>query len=112
MPIKSRLSAQERGYTSRWARYSRRFRKNHPLCADCFKRGIVKVGGHVDHVVPVSGPDDPLFWEPTNHQNLCETCHSVKTARQDGGFGHKTSGKPVGDCDVDGVPVDERHHWR
>ena len=106
-----RLSANERGYTARWARYSRQYRKENPLCAGCYRRGIIKVGGHVDHVIPVSGPDDPLFWEPTNHQGLCIECHSRKTALEDGGFGHEKNNKPTSDCGVDGVPVDARHWW-
>ncbi len=37
----------------------------------------------VDHIVPVTGPDDPRFWAPANHQSLCHDCHSAKTARGD-----------------------------
>lgn len=106
-----RESAQDRGYTSRWARYSRQYRKANPLCVDCHKRGIIKIASHVDHITPVSGPEDPLFWEPTNHQGLCAACHSRKTAREDGGFGNTKNNKPSGDCGVDGIPVDKRHHW-
>jgi 5-methylcytosine-specific restriction protein A len=106
-----RLSSQERGYTSRWAAYSRRYRKQHPLCVDCKNRGIIKLANHVDHIKPVSGPDDPLFWDGDNHQALCTPCHSRKTAREDGGFGNTKSNKPVGDCGIDGVPVDPRHPW-
>lgn len=40
----------------------------------------------VDHIVAVNGPADPLFWDRKNHQGLCESCHSYKTATQDGGF--------------------------
>jgi 5-methylcytosine-specific restriction protein A len=42
----------------------------------------------VDHIVPHKG-DMRLFWDPRNHQGLCERCHNSKTAREDGGFGHK-----------------------
>lgn len=30
-----------------------------------------------------------LFWNSGNWQGLCSTCHSTKTAREDGGFGNK-----------------------
>lgn len=33
----------------------------------------------VDHIIPVTGPDDPLFWEESNHQPLTHECHSRKT---------------------------------
>ena len=40
----------------------------------------------VDHIIPVSGPADPLFWEEWNHQALSKRQHSEKTATHDGGF--------------------------
>lgn len=77
-----RGSSHQRGYTHRWAKYSRHYRDQHPLCAHC-KEGNRRVPAeHVDHIVPVSGPDDPRFWDPTNHQGLCAACHNVKTAKE------------------------------
>ncbi|MFR3634507.1 MAG: HNH endonuclease [Sutterella sp.] len=32
--------------------------------------------------------DMALFWDQSNWQPLCHTCHSKKTAREDGGFGN------------------------
>ena len=89
---KARGSAASRGYDSRWATYSKAYRKANPLCVDCLARGIltsVERGGHVDHIKAVSGPDDELFWEPSNHASRCQPCHSSKTAREDGGFGNQ-----------------------
>lgn len=40
----------------------------------------------VDHIVPVAGPADPLFWAEWNHQALSKSQHSEKTATEDGGF--------------------------
>jgi 5-methylcytosine-specific restriction enzyme A len=39
---------------------------------------------HVDHILAKAkgGTDDPA-----NLQLLCQTCHSVKTVQEDGGFG-------------------------
>lgn len=86
---KQRGSRHERGYTSKWSRYSVLYRQSNPICVMCEKRGIIKVANCVDHIVPVTGSDDPLFWEPTNHQSLCTACHSRKTAAEDGGFGNR-----------------------
>lgn len=86
-----RGTAAQRGYDARWTWYSRQYRKENPLCVDCLARGIltsVEHGGHVDHIKAVSGSDDPLFWEPSNHASRCHSCHSAKTAREDGAFGN------------------------
>ena len=43
----------------------------------------------VDHIIPVEGPLDPLFWDETNWQSLCHPHHSRKTNAEDGGFGRR-----------------------
>jgi 5-methylcytosine-specific restriction protein A len=86
---KDRGTATHRGYDARWAEYSRLYRMEHPLCVNCGKQGRVAASHCVDHIVPVSGPDDPLFWEPSNHEALCTPCHSIKTAAEDGAFGNR-----------------------
>lgn len=83
-----RGSATSRGYNYRWSQYSKSYREANPLCVKCLEKGILKVNNCVDHIIPVTGPDDPLFWEPSNHQGLCTACHSEKTAKEDGGFGN------------------------
>ena len=88
----SRGTATQRGYSARWAEYSRLYRIEHPLCVMCKAQGRVTASEHVDHIKPVTGPDDPLFWEPSNHQALCQSCHSIKTAREDGAFGNQRKG--------------------
>ena len=88
----TRGTAAQRGYDARWQKYSVWYRQRNPLCVHCLAEGrltSVEHGGHVDHITPVTGPDDPLFWDPTNHQSLCTSCHSVKTASEDGGFGNR-----------------------
>jgi len=84
-----RGTAAQRGYDSRWNVYSRSYRKRNPLCVECLKKGDTVPSKHTDHIIPVSGPDDPLFWDPNNHQALCHSCHSRKTAKEDGGFGNR-----------------------
>ena len=78
-----RGTAAQRGYGSRWARYARLFKRANPLCRACLLRGRVTPVEVVDHIAPVTGPDDPRFWDPENHQPLCERCHNIKRATED-----------------------------
>lgn len=41
----------------------------------------------VDHKIPHKG-DMKLFWDESNWQPLCIRCNSVKSAREEGGFGN------------------------
>lgn len=84
---RTRGTAASRGYSSRWRRYRRVFLVQHPLCVECLKQGRTTEATEVDHIVPHKG-DKQLFWRHSNHQALCKPCHSAKTAKEDGGFGH------------------------
>lgn len=83
-----RESSTQRGYTWRWRRYSKRYLQEHPWCKHCETDPLDMYAREVDHTVPVSGPDDPRFWDPTNHQGLCSPHHKRKTVLEDGGFGN------------------------
>nr|WP_197408087.1 MULTISPECIES: HNH endonuclease signature motif containing protein [unclassified Guyparkeria] len=50
---------------------------------DCEKRGRVTPASVVDHIDGNAHNN-----EPGNLAALCASCHSRKTARQDGGFGN------------------------
>lgn len=52
----------------------------------CQRAGRVTVGYALDHIVPHEG-NRALLFDRLNVQYLCRTCHSVKTAKEDGGFG-------------------------
>ena len=54
----------------------------------CATPGCVSRATDCDHIIPHRG-DWALFIEPRNHQALCHSCHSRKTAREDGGFGNR-----------------------
>lgn len=54
----------------------------------CMAENCNKPAADVDHKIPVSGPDDPRFYDMNELQALCHCCHSSKTCRKDGGFGH------------------------
>jgi 5-methylcytosine-specific restriction protein A len=84
-----RGTSTERGYDGRWAKYRIGYLKEHPLCVECEKNGKYVPAKDIDHIIPVNGQDDPLFWEPTNHQGLCHRHHGEKTARENGAFGNK-----------------------
>ncbi|QNM94911.1 HNH endonuclease [Chitinimonas koreensis] len=58
-----------------------------PLCQGCLDSGAVVPATHVDHIKPVA--DGGSFDDPANHQSLCQSCHSRKTAAADGGFGNR-----------------------
>lgn len=82
-----RGSRIERGYDNNWLKLSRWHKKNNPLCVICLRDGILSPTEEVDHIIPFKGIDDPLRLDETNLQSLCKSCHSKKTATEDGGFG-------------------------
>jgi 5-methylcytosine-specific restriction protein A len=96
-----RPSAAARGYDGKWAAYSKARLRRYPTCEGLRLEpdGPVLVNTHpgrlaeakvTDHILPHKG-DDTLKWAPWNHQSGCKTCHDVKTARHDGGFGRAGS---------------------
>ncbi|MCL7744359.1 HNH endonuclease [Guyparkeria hydrothermalis] len=67
----------------RWRKIRAAFLREHPLCQECEKSGLVTPAKVVDHVDGNSHNNSP-----DNFAALCASCHSRKTARQDGGFGN------------------------
>lgn len=80
-----RGSSTERGYGWKWRVYAKGYLQRQPLCVACARDGITTAAQCVDHIEPHKG-DPMLFWEPANHQGLCNPCHSRKTVMEDGGF--------------------------
>jgi 5-methylcytosine-specific restriction protein A len=77
-----RGSAHERGYTSKWQRYSQWFlRQPDNVFCKLQLPGCTNLAQCVDHIQPPSNPDDLLFWRPENHQAACIHCNSVKGRR-------------------------------
>ena len=72
-----RGSSTKRGYGGGWRRYRKWYLSQtaNIFCAT----GCGQPSTDVDHIRPVRGASDPLFWERSNHQALCHTCHSRKT---------------------------------
>lgn len=87
----TRANATERGYaTPEWRRARAQYLARHPLCIDPFKRhgNLPPAATTVDHIIPKQ-PSDLAFWDEDNWQPLCTSCHSTKTTKQDGGYGHR-----------------------
>ena len=87
-----RGNASARGYGSLWRRAREAFLSTHPLCATCESAGYVMPATEVDHIIPHRG-DWKLFWNASNWQPLCKSCHSRKTAREDSAFSRPGGGK-------------------
>jgi 5-methylcytosine-specific restriction enzyme A len=73
-----RGNAHQRGYDRQWARFRLEFLGRNPLCLHCKREGIIAPANQVDHIVPHRG-DKNLFWDQSNMQPLCHSCHSRKT---------------------------------
>ena len=84
-----RGSSTERGYGARHRAIREIVRREEPLCRECLKTGLLTPSNEMDHI-------DGDAWNTTrdNLEMLCASCHSRKTIREQGGFGHK---KPTRD---------------
>lgn len=90
----NRKSASQRGYTSRWSQSAKGYLAKHPWCVVCQNRdGTLVPATVVDHIIPHKGNRE-LFWDRSNWQGLCVSCHSRKTVLEDGGFGRKVKSNP------------------
>lgn len=82
-----RGTSTQRGYGYAWRKKRAAFLQKHPWCCDLF--GIHGEGNvpatQVDHKLPkrLGGKDDE-----ENLEGFCDSCHSRKTATDDGGFGN------------------------
>ncbi len=72
--------------SQRWREARARFISAHHRC-DCGAPAR-----YVDHVRPwrsfPSDQQEAAFWDEANWAGKCGPCHSRKTSREDGGFGH------------------------
>lgn len=83
----ARPNANSRGYCSKaWRRFRAVQLARSPLCVRCLAAGTLAHANEVDHIRPVTGPEDPTFYDFTAVQSLCARCHSRKTAVEDSTF--------------------------
>ena len=78
-----------RGYDYRWQKIRLMYLRAHPICEDPFeihKRAgeLAVAASDVDHITPLQAGGTHA---EENLQALCKSCHSKKTALQDGGWG-------------------------
>lgn len=93
-------------WSPEWRKARADYIRRHPTCE---LPGCGKTTKHVDHKVPRARGGAPL--DPRNFMALCHSHHSEKTARQDGGFGHRAGSGGFRGCDARGQPVDPSHPW-
>jgi len=74
----ARENAAARGYDAKWRRARARFLRDNPLCCKCMRNGRFTPATVVDHIKPHRG-DMVLFWDRSNWQPLCKSCHDEKT---------------------------------
>lgn len=77
-----------------WAKYSRQYLKEHPLCVYCRRRGKATPSRVTDHIRPAKRHPE-LFWDPANHQALCTTCHVRDKQREELGFVDRLKGGTI-----------------
>lgn len=109
---KKRPTAAQRGYDARWIRESKQYLAKHPYCVHHLEMGRMVKSNVVDHKVPHKG-DHKLFWDRSNWQALCFSCHNCKTALNDGG-GYNREVRADGvmrGTKMTGEPADPNHHW-
>ena len=76
-PGYDRVRSADPYHTSRWTKLSRAFRAEHPLCACCNGKGIIKAATCVDHIIPWPICGD-RFFDRSNLQSLCDECNHLK----------------------------------
>ncbi len=81
---RKRGTANQRGYTYRWGKYSKWFLRQpgNQVCKLRLDKRCRLIAECVDHIVPPNGPNDPLFWDTKNHQASCLICNSIKGKRE------------------------------
>ncbi len=70
--------------TARWKKLRRMVLRRDPICVLCNLNGFVVPSRHADHVLALEAGGTN---EMKNLRGLCPSCHSRKTALEDGGFG-------------------------
>jgi 5-methylcytosine-specific restriction enzyme A len=83
----SKRSPQSEAYhrwygLQRWRRLQKHQKAKQPLCERCLKRGLTRAATECHHKVPHKG-DPALFWDPTNLESICKSCHDRDAQREE-----------------------------
>ena len=78
----NRGTAHQRGYTYKWAQYSKRFlsKPENTFCKLQLE-GCNNIAQCVDNIIAVNGANDPNFWHEDNDQPACLHCNTIKGKR-------------------------------
>ena len=60
---------------------SKSFLAANMYCVACEAEGVNRGATVTDHIIPHKG-DERLFWDSTNWQPMCGSCHSRKSMRE------------------------------
>lgn len=104
-----RGTAAQRGYDAAWRKVRLAVLRDEPLCRMCKEAGRITPAVDVDHIIAIADRPD-LRLDPSNLRPLCKSCHSSRTAR-DQGFNRGKRSKGQRGCDAHGMPLDPEHHW-
>ena len=88
---KQRGTSTQRGYGANWRKLRKMVLARDPLCKDPIgvhmKHDEVVASNEVDHIIPLSQGG---INEMDNLRGLCRSCHSRKTAVEDGRWGGRS----------------------
>ncbi len=73
--------------SKRWREFRITYLRANPLCRNW--KECKNFATEIDHIKRVHKESDEHFYDLNNLQPLCKSCHSRKTAHEDGAFGHK-----------------------
>lgn len=76
-------SARDRGYDARWDALSAEYRRKHPFCEECERRGRIKLCDVVDHIIPAADMPNRRL-DPENLASLCHDHHNGIKRRLEG----------------------------
>lgn len=77
-----RPNKESRYHTTRWRKARILQLMREPLCRICMEADRVTAAEMVDHIKPVRLGGG--FWDESNYQSLCNSCHAVKSAKERG----------------------------
>ena len=75
---------------SRWRKFSKKFKQEHPLCIECERNSIVTPATVTDHLVRYVHGGTGFNLDELNNkdfQPLCDVCHNSKSGKEANGRG-------------------------